>query len=227
MPPGGTAEHEPDCDAPQVPVPEQQSAGLAQPSPICRHASARQVPATQLSVQQSPGTVQASPAGLQNSLVVQTGWPPAVSAAQVPEQQFVCPAVQAMPSATQVVEPWVQTFPSQRPAQQGVPPAVHACWSARHWVPVVTQAPAKQESPLQQGFEASQAAPWAEQLDDASQVPAAEQESPVQQAVAPPQVAPWAAQTMGSWSLPPEPPPQARREIDRKRDASSSWARRE
>jgi hypothetical protein len=144
VPPLGTASQVPDWESPQLPVPEQQSVGLAHASPIGLQGSARQIPLTQLSEQQSLAFPQASPGAAQNSLVVH--FPPAP---QVPEQHGAPPAVQARPSSTQAVDPLVQTPPSHRPAQHGSPPAVQAWLSATHalWT---TQVFAKQVSPVQQ-----------------------------------------------------------------------------
>lgn len=157
--PGGTAWQVPEVVRPQLPVPEQQSDGLPQAVPIWRQLLARHCPAMQLRVQQSLALLQASPAALQNWLVVQTGWPPTVSGAQVPEQHAVWPGVQAVLSATQVVEPWVHLPPVHCPRQQGVPPTVQAAWSVMHWTPGTAQVPATQSNPLQHGLEASQAPP--------------------------------------------------------------------
>jgi hypothetical protein len=222
--PVGTASQVPEELMPQLPVPEQQSEGLPQAVPICRQLSARHWPAMQFSVQQSLALVHALPAGLQNWLVVQTVWPPTVFAAQVPEQQSVCPGVQAVSSATQAMEPLEQTPFVHSPSQQGFPPAVQACWSAMHTPDAgSTQVPPVQVNPEQQGFDASQARPRALHEPAPTQAPP-EQVSPEQQGVDASQAAAWGAHCVST------PPPSAPLEQARERASSAterSWVRRE
>jgi hypothetical protein len=221
--PVGTASQVPEEVRLQLPVPEQQSEGLAQPVPTCRQLSARHWPAMQLSVQQSLAAVQASPAGLQNWLVVQTVWPPTVFAAQVPEQQSVWPGVQAVSSATQVVEPFVQVPFVHCPSQQSVPPAWHACPSATQVEPGRAQVPAVQVSPEQQGFDASQAMPCALHVPAWTQVPA-EQVRPEQHGFEASQAAAWGAHC---GSTPPPSPPFEQARERASSAAERSWVRRE
>ena len=106
--PGGTGEQVPDCEMPQLPVPEQQSAGLVHASPIWLQLSTRQRPPWQLSVQQSLACVQALPVFPQNSVPPHLFRPSAGSTAHRAEQQVVGSVGQAVPSATHWVEPRAQ-----------------------------------------------------------------------------------------------------------------------
>jgi hypothetical protein len=151
VPPLGTAVQLPEEVALQVPVPEQHSDSLEQALPICLHASLRHTPPTQFSEQQSAAALHASPAGVQNSLVPHTAWPPPAGGAQVGEQHSAA-ELHAVPSALQVVEPWVQVPPSQKPVQQGFPASQLPPSGAQSvaWMQVALPVAPKQVSPVQQ-----------------------------------------------------------------------------
>jgi hypothetical protein len=136
--PLGTASHRPEVVAPQEPVLEQHWDSLVQPSPIWRHASARQRPATQLREQHPASPVHVSPAESQNSLEVHSFLPLPGFRSQIPEQQSVVPGVQSVPLGSQVVDPVVHLPSSQEPSQHGALVAEQVAASARQ-VPTGTQ----------------------------------------------------------------------------------------
>jgi hypothetical protein len=199
--PLGTPSHVPDDVALHEPWPEQHCDGLPQPSPIWAHASARQKPLTQFSVQQSASPAQVSPAEPQNSLVVQVFGPPK-GPSQMPEQQSVVPGVQAVPSGSHVVEPEEQCPVSSQdvPSQQGVPVAEQAASGARQAFSA-TQVSAR-HAPEQQSDPLAQAAPFASHDGAVAQTPVGSQNAE-QQSPATPQDAPFDAQSPPSSSLLP------------------------
>jgi hypothetical protein len=201
--PLGTASHVPEDVALQEPRPEQHWDGLVQASPTWVQASARQMPDTQFRLQHSASSTQLSPAAPpQNSSVVQVVGPP-TGPAHSPWQQFVTPAVQAVPSATHWVDPLLQWPVASQdvPSQQGVPVGEQAASGAAQAFSD-TQVAARQAVEQQSAFP-SHAPPFAVHVGGVAQTPDGSQNSE-QQSPATSQDAPFDAQSPGS-SLPPPP----------------------